>query len=79
LAPSGRALFDLDVETFEKHFQITGKNPLVGAASRVNLLNNVGSSLLGLPEYFGENGRPGQLVGTYSLYYACDKLLTPSL
>lgn len=53
----------LDVATFEQHFQITEKNPLVGAASRVNLLKNVGNSLLSLPGFFGDNGRPGNLVG----------------
>ncbi|KAJ5157659.1 uncharacterized protein N7482_008759 [Penicillium canariense] len=58
----GHALLALDTARFERHFQITGENPLVGAASRVSLLNSVGSSLLSLPKFFGANGRPGQLV-----------------
>lgn len=62
---TGHALLALDVATFEKHFQITSKNPLVGTASRVSLLKSVGSCLLSLPKYFGENGRPGNLVGMY--------------
>lgn len=64
----GHALLALDVASFEQHFQITDKIPLVGAGSRVNLLKSVGSSLLSLPKYFGENGRPGNLVGTYKRY-----------
>ncbi|KAF3391578.1 Uracil catabolism protein 4 [Penicillium rolfsii] len=58
----GHALLALDVASFEQHFQITDKNLLVGAASRVELLKSVGSSLLNLPKFFGENGRPGNLV-----------------
>ncbi|KAI2785916.1 Protein urg3 [Penicillium oxalicum] len=58
----GQALVALDVDTFKRHFQITEENPLVGAASRVELLQRVGSSLMKLPDYFGSQGRPGQLV-----------------
>jgi hypothetical protein len=53
----------LDVASFEQHFQITENNSLVGATSRVSLLKSVGKSLLSLPGFFGENGRPGNLVG----------------
>lgn len=59
----------LDVDTFKRHFQITEENPLVGAASRVELLQRVGSSLMKLPDYFGSQGRPGQLVGEYRCIY----------
>ncbi|KAF7716577.1 Uncharacterized protein PECH_004383 [Penicillium ucsense] len=58
----GHALMALDTATFEKHFQITRDNLLVGAASRVELLKRVGKSLLDHPEYFGQYGRPGHLV-----------------
>jgi hypothetical protein len=30
----------------------------------------VGSSLLSLPKFFGENGRPGNLVGMYTRHIA---------
>jgi hypothetical protein len=53
----------LDVDTFREGFQVTEENPILGEASRVSLLNRVGSSLLSLPEFFGKDGRPGQLVG----------------
>jgi hypothetical protein len=36
---------------------------IVGEASRVKLLKAVGSSLLTLPDIFGPDGRPGNLVG----------------
>lgn len=36
---------------------------MVGVASRVRLLNDVGTSLLKLSEIFGEAGRPGNMVG----------------
>ncbi|OTA00217.1 hypothetical protein A9Z42_0057990 [Trichoderma parareesei] len=38
------------------------QNPIVGAASRIELLNSFGKSLLSLPEIFGATGRPGLLV-----------------
>jgi hypothetical protein len=69
----------MDVANFEQHFQITDKNPLVGAGSRVNLLKSVGSSLLSLPKIFGENGRPGNLVGVYKRYITTFTTLTHPL
>ena len=62
---SGRALATLPLETFRRHFQVTEQNPIVGDSSRVQLLNRVGSSFLALPNIFGENGRPGSLVGQF--------------
>lgn len=45
---------------------------MVGVASRIELLNNFGKSLLSIPEIFGETGRPGLLVGKsfFSMQYA---------
>lgn len=36
---------------------------MVGVEARVQLLREVGNSLLQLPKVFGEQGRPGNLVG----------------
>ncbi|KAL7943633.1 hypothetical protein V8C42DRAFT_328039 [Trichoderma barbatum] len=58
----GHALSKLTEDTFVKHFQINSQNPIVGVASRIELLNNFGKSLLSIPEIFGEAGRPGLLV-----------------
>lgn len=63
---AGKGLADLNVETFRKHFQITPENEIVSDASRVSLLNSVGKSLLNQTRIFGNDGRPGQLVGKFS-------------
>lgn len=58
----GHALSKLTEDAFIQHFQVGPQNPIVGAASRIELLNSFGKSLLSLPEIFGTNGRPGLLV-----------------
>lgn len=60
---SGTGLGSLTVESFEKYFQIAPENPIIGADARVNLLKNVGASLLNNSDIFGTDGRPGKLVG----------------
>lgn len=58
----GQGLLSLTEEAFNGFFQISPENPMVGVASRVRLLNDVGTSLLKLSEIFGEAGRPGNMV-----------------
>ncbi|KAL5087981.1 hypothetical protein Trisim1_007386 [Trichoderma cf. simile WF8] len=58
----GHGLGKLTEVAFVHHFQISPQNPMVGVASRIELLNNFGKSLLSIPEIFGETGRPGLLV-----------------
>jgi len=58
----GKGLGSLTVESFEKYFQIAPENPIIGADARVNLLKNVGASLLDNSDIFGTDGRPGKLV-----------------
>lgn len=55
----------LEFETFHRHFQLQSNNMIVGEASRVKLLKAVGASLLALPDIFGPDGRPGNLVGKF--------------
>lgn len=43
--------------------QSSKENLLVGLEGRAGLLQRLGNSLLSLPEVFGENGRPGNMVG----------------
>lgn len=43
-------------------FQVTDSNPLVGLEGRVNLLQNLGKTMERLPQFFGEEARPGYLV-----------------
>ncbi|KAM0262566.1 hypothetical protein ACHAQJ_001611 [Trichoderma viride] len=61
-AVDGNALSQLTEDAFVHHFQVGPQNPIVGAASRIELLNNFGKSLLAIPDIFGETGRPGLLV-----------------
>lgn len=63
----GLSLSQLDMEAFKKHFQISEESPMVGVASRVELLNRVGSSLSKLTDIFGQDGRPGNMVGEFYL------------
>ncbi|EON96768.1 putative duf1688 domain protein [Phaeoacremonium minimum UCRPA7] len=58
----GAGLVGLKEDAFEKYFQISAENPMIGVTARVKLLQNVGSSLLQLPKVFGPSGRPGNLV-----------------
>lgn len=55
----------LESDSFHHYFQLQPKNMIVGEASRVKLLKAVGSSLLALPDVFGPDGRPGNLLGTH--------------
>lgn len=50
-------------------FQIRSDNPLVGVTGRLELLQKLGKVLTALPQYFGENPRPGNLVN-----YLIDKV-----
>lgn len=43
--------------------QVTPDNPLVGLEGRASLLTNLAAALRGSPEFFGAEGRPGNLVG----------------
>lgn len=65
LLVSGQGLSRLTTDAFNEFFQVTETNPIVGAESRVGLLNRLGASLLSFPDIFGTAGRPGSLVGTY--------------
>lgn len=44
-------------------FQVSEQNPILGIDSRAALLRSLGQSLLENPDIFGEQGRPGNLVG----------------
>lgn len=44
-------------------FQVSDNNPILGLDSRAALLRSLGGSLLESPDIFGEQGRPGNLVG----------------
>ena len=50
-------------EKLASGFQVSDTNPILGIESRAALLIRLGESLLEHPEVFGNQGRPGNLVG----------------
>jgi len=56
----------LEKVTLEKTaaaMQVSESNPMVGIEGRTSLLFNLGKALKASPEFFGEDGRPGNLIG----------------
>ena len=43
--------------------QVSESNPMAGIDGRASLLFNLASALVDSPEYFGQDGRPGNIVG----------------
>lgn len=50
----------LNVEDLEQAFQVSEKNPLIGAQGRISLLNNLGQAVENKTIF--KNGRPGNIV-----------------
>ncbi|TFK21004.1 DUF1688-domain-containing protein [Coprinopsis marcescibilis] len=42
--------------------QVSEQNPMVGVDGRANLLSSLGTALKANPEFFGKDGRPGNIV-----------------
>lgn len=59
----GRGLQSLEIELLTSRLQVSENNPIVGLGHRVNLLRDLGKSLLAQPQVFGAEGRPGNIVG----------------
>lgn len=53
----------LNVAAMRKAFQVTDSNPMDGLEGRVSLLVNLAEALSMSKQYFGEPGRPGQMLG----------------
>lgn len=43
--------------------QVTEENPMVGLEGRASLLSKLGEALTAHSDYFGKDGRPGNIVG----------------
>jgi hypothetical protein len=56
---------DLEAADLMNGFQASESNPLVGVEQRAALLGSLGSSLLANSAIFGEDGRPGNIVGKF--------------
>jgi hypothetical protein len=63
---TGHGLEQLTTEALAEGFQVSESNPLLGLESRANLLRGLGKSLLTQREIFGDEGRPGNVVGLYA-------------
>ncbi|KAF5352291.1 hypothetical protein D9758_011926 [Tetrapyrgos nigripes] len=57
------ALSKISVDSIAKHMQVSESNPLVGLEGRTSLLKNLSNALLDNPKFFGEVGRPGNMLG----------------
>lgn len=62
---AGRGLKQLSTEALAEGFQVSQSNPMLGVDSRAALLRGLGKSLLSNPDIFGDQGRPGNLVGMH--------------
>lgn len=47
--------------------QVSESNPMVGIEGRASLLFNLSKALRASPQFFGEDGRPGNLIGMFDL------------
>jgi hypothetical protein len=63
-ATLGKGLEQLNTDTLAQGFQISDGNKILGLESRANLLRGLGKSLLAQANVFGEEGRPGNMVGS---------------
>lgn len=61
LKATSQGLQNLTLEKLSKAFQVSSTNPLVGVEGRLNLLKNLGKTILDKKEIF-PGGRPGNLV-----------------
>lgn len=63
---TGKGLEELTTEALAEGFQVSESNPILGLQSRADLLRGLGKSLLAQTKVFGEEGRPGNVVGMYN-------------
>lgn len=63
--------------------QVSAENPMTGIDGRSNLLTNLAKALNSNPAYFGDDARPGHLIGTFAISLICftmtSLLTTPSI
>lgn len=61
----GKGLEELSTAALAEGLQVDEKNPMAGFESRADLLRKLGTSFLAQKDVFGEDGRPGNIVGTH--------------
>jgi hypothetical protein len=57
----------LDTNAIARGLQVTDKNPLDGLEGRASLLVRLADALAYQQQMFGDNGRPGNMLGKYHL------------
>jgi hypothetical protein len=45
--------------------QVSNTNPMTGLEGRASLLFNLSKALIASPQFFGQEGRPGNLIGPF--------------
>ncbi len=66
LRVDAQALRKLSAERLAVAFQVTANNPLVGVEGRAILMQRLGDALIGKPQWFGAEDRPGSLFDALS-------------
>jgi hypothetical protein len=70
----GKGLSELTTKALGKGVQFSSSNYMLGLESRADLLKKLGKSLLTQSKVFGEEGRPGNIVGSYVCRKSLHKL-----
>lgn len=68
----------MTVDQFTKGVQSRTGNELVGLEGRAEMLIRLGDALSQKKEYFGENGRPGNIIGTSGFHMTFAPMNIPS-
>ncbi|KAF5323038.1 hypothetical protein D9611_009392 [Ephemerocybe angulata] len=66
-------LAKITTERVGEAMQVTEENPMVGIDGRTALLYKLGEALKASPEYFGKDGRPGNLVDFLQAHLRTDE------
>jgi len=59
-------LSKLTTEAVASSLQVTPTNPMAGIDGRASLLSNLAKALQANENYFGKEGRPGNMIGKFS-------------
>ena len=57
-------LSKITIERTKAAMQVSEANPMTGLEGRVSLLTSLSQALTSSPQFFGKEGRPGNLIGT---------------
>jgi len=60
---AAQGLSQITVDKVAEAMQVNSSNVMVGLEGRVSLLSNLGAALQSNPKFFGEDARPGNIIG----------------